>query len=240
MVWLYVAFLFIVPISVSAQSSSPNYQVEETQFGTGAEIDLNSPSYQAQSSSGSLGVGSSSSTNYDAEAGFLTAQEPFLEMIVNATTLDLGNLTTTAVSAGSMSFSVRTYLSSAYSVLTLSNPPTNESGYQLDPMSIAAGSSPGTEQFGINVVDNSSPDVGANPVNAPDNTFADGGPSSGYNTANQFKYVVGDSIARSAVTATNQAVGHTTYTISYIANISSITEAGVYTMGHDLVVVATY
>jgi len=230
----------MIPAVAAAQSTSPNYQVEEMTFGTGGGVDLNSTNYQAQGSAGSLGVGSGSSTNYDAESGFLTANEPFLEMIINNTNLDLGTLSQSSVSYGSVTFSVRSYLSSTYSVKTLSQPPTSEGGAQLAAMNTAAGSSPGTEQFGINLVDNATPNVGAYPSNIPDNTFADGQAASGYDTPDQFKYVVGDTIARSAATAGNQAVGQTNYTISYIANISSITPAGVYTMNHDLMAVATY
>jgi hypothetical protein len=81
---------------------------------------------------------------------------------------------------------------------------------------------------------------GANPLNVPDSSFADGEAATGYNTPNQYKYGQGDVIARSAATAGNQAVGRTDFTISYIANISSITPAGTYVMVHDIVVSATY
>lgn len=228
-----------LPASVYAQSST-NYKVEETFFGTGGEVDMNSTNYNAHGSAGSLGVGSSSSDNFDAEAGFVTPNAPFLEMIVNTSSLDLGNLSASSTSSGSATFSVRSYLSSTYSVMTLSQAPTSEGGAQLDPMTSTAAAAAGTEQFGINLVDNATPDVGAIPANVPDDSFADGEAASGYATADQFKYGVGDIIARSAKTAGNQAVGRTNYTISYIANISGITPAGLYTMNHDLVVVATY
>lgn len=237
---LVLGLLLLLPLPAAAQSSSTNYQVEEATFGSGGEVDLSSTNYRGQAGVGSLGVGSSSSANYDAESGFFTPNEPFLEMIVNASTINLGNLTTSSTASGSGTFSVRTYLSSTYSVKTLSPPPTSEGGAQLNPMTSGGSPSPGTEQFGINVVANSSPAVGSNPVNVPDNSFADGQAATGYDTANNFRYNVGDTIARAPATAGNQAVGQTNYTVSYIANISSITEAGSYTMNHDLVAVATY
>lgn len=238
---LTLAFmLLLLPASVAAQSSSTNYQVEEATFGTGGDVDLNSTNYQAQGGVGNLGVGSASSTNYDTEAGFFTPNEPFLEFIVNTTTVNLGDLTTSTTGTGTATFSVRTYLSSAYAIQTLSSPPTSEGGAQLDPMTTGAASAQGTEQFGINLRDNSSPNIGADLVNEPDGTFADGFVSTGYGTVNTFKYVQGQTIAGSPATPGNQAVGKTTYTLSYIANIGPLTEAGTYKMDHDLVAVTTY
>jgi hypothetical protein len=233
--------LMCVQVPVLAQSSSSgSYKVDEYQFGTGANNDLNSASYNANASVGSLGVGRSSSTNYDAEAGFITPNEPFLELFVNNSNIDLGNLDTSATGTGQGVFWVRTYLSSAYVVQTMSNPPTSEGGRVLAAKSTLGVPSPGTEEFGINLVDNTTPNIGADPLNVPDNTYADGTVNAGYNTPDQFKYGVGDIIAHSAATAGNQAVGRTDYTISYIANVNAITPAGTYVMVHDIVVTGTY
>lgn len=234
---------------VAAQYSSPNYRVEETFFGTGGELDPSSAAYKARQSAGSLAAGATSSSNYDAVAGFVTAHEPFLEMSVSDATVELGLLSDTATSSGAAqggpcncSFTIRTHLSSAYVVLTMSNPPTNEGGAVLDAKSVLGvpSTNQNTEEFGINLVDNTSPNIGVNALNVPDNTFADGTAATGYSTVDQFKYVVGDTVARSAATATNQAVGQTNYTISYIAKRKPLTEAGLFTMRHNLVVVATY
>jgi len=236
---LLVSCLFAAPV-MAQSSSSNNFRVDEYQFGSGGELENSSTNYKAQTAVGSLGVGRSSSTNYDMEAGFLTPNEPFLELFVNFSTVDLGVLDPSTTGTGTGTFWVRTYLSGAYVVQTMSQPPTSEGGAVLDAKTVLGAPSPGTEEFGINLVDNSSPDIGADPLNVPDNTFADGTVASGYNTANQFKYGVGDIIAHAAATLGNQAVGRTDYTISYIANVNSITEAGSYTMVHDIVVVATY
>lgn len=221
-------------------SSSSNYQVNEYQFGSGGELENSSTNYKAHTSVGSLGVGRSSSTNYDMEAGFITPNEPFLELFVNYAVVDMGVLDPSTTGTGSGTFWVRTYLSGAYVVQTMSQPPTSEGGAALDAKGTLGAPSPGTEEFGINLVANTSPNIGADPFNVPDNSFADGTIASGYNTSNQFKYGVGDIIAHAAATIGNQAVGRTDYTISYIANVSSITPAGTYTMVHDIVVVATY
>ena len=197
-----------------------------------------------------MAAGATSSANYDAVAGFVTAETPFLEMAVSDATVDFGVLSDTTTSSGAAvggpcncSFTVRTYLSSQYVVVTMSPPPTSEGGAVLAAKSTqgAASTTPSVEEFGINVKANTLPSVmGANPLNSPDNSFADGTAATGYEIANQFKYGIGETIARSALTPTNPAVGQTNYTVSYIAKSKPLTAAGRYVMNHDLVAVATY
>lgn len=203
-------------------------------------MDNTSASYQANTSVGSLGVGRSASTNYFAEAGFVTPNEPFLELFINTSTVNLGTLDPSTTATGNSIFWVRTYLSSNYIVQTMSPSLTSEGGAVINAKGTLGAPTPGTEEFGINLVDNSAPDIGANLLNVPDDTYADGQVVADYNTPNQFKYGQGDIIARSAASAAKQAAGRTDYTISYIANISSITEAGSYTMVHNIVVTGTY
>ena len=129
-------------------------------------------------------------------------------------------------------------MSSGYVVQTVSDPPTNTlpNSPALTALSTPTASSPGTEQFGINLVANTSPTTfGANPIQVPDNTFSFGTVASGYNTANLFKYVKGDTIAQST-----RSTGETDYTISYLYNISNVTSAGEYRLAHNLVATATY
>lgn len=233
--------IFIVLPVLAQESTSPNYRVNEYQFGSGGELDSTSTNFRAQSNVGSLGVGRSSSANYDAESGFVTPSEPFLELFINTTSVELGTLTTTQTATGNSIFWVRTYLSSDYIVQTMSPSLTSEGGAVIDAKSVLGAVSAGTEEFGINLVANSSPATfGNDPLNVPDNSFADGEIATGYSTPNQYKYGQGDVIARAAATIGNQAVGRTDYTISYIANINSITEAGSFTMIHDIVVTATF
>lgn len=231
--------VFVSPVFAQT-SSSNNYQATEYLFGTGAENNLNSTNFNANASVGSLGVGRSSSTNYDLEAGFLTPSEPFLELFINSTSVDLGTLDAGSTNTGTGVFWVRTYLSDAYVVQTMSPTLTSEGGATIPGKSSPGAPSVGTAEFGINLVDNGTPDIGSNPFNVPDNNFADAQAATDYNTPNQFKYAQGDIIARSAATLGNQAVGRTDFTISYIANMSPITPAGTYTMVHDIVVVGTF
>jgi hypothetical protein len=234
---LTVALSLVAGSHVFAQYVSPSYKAEETFFGGGGELDASSSSYKAQSSVGALGVGYGSSTSYQAYSGFLTPNEPFLEMTVNTSLVDLGVLDSTAAKTGNANFTVRAYTNSGYTVATVSPPPQTSTGVTLTPMSSLGASSVGTEQFGMNLRANTSPATfGADPTLQPDSTFADGHAATGYSTVNQYKYNQGDVIAQT----NTSGWGQTTYTISYIANITSITRAGAYSMAQDLVVVPTY
>jgi hypothetical protein len=179
----------------------------------------------------------SNSTYYQAYSGFLTPNEPFLEMGINTSLADLGVLDSTATKTASANFYVRAYTSSGYTVASVSQPPKTNTGLTLAAKTSLGPPIIGTEEFGMNLVANTLPATfGANPTKLPDATFAEGKAATGYNTTNQFKYNAGDVIANTS----DNGWGQTTYTISYIGNITSITRAGQYSMVQDLVVVPTY
>ncbi len=230
--------LLLVPVVVHAQTpSSTNYSVEESSFSSGSGIDSNSASYNARASAGDLGVGEAYSANYGAYAGPISPREEYLEMVVNATVIDLGTLTDSATSFGSGTFYVRAYMNSSYSVVTLSQPMTNEGGDVLDAKSSTGVPIIGTEEFGMNLVDNASPNIGSNPAPQPNASYANGEAAPGYDTADSFRYGVGETVAQHGG---NPAWGQTYFTISYIVNISGITPAGVYSMAHELTAVPTF
>ncbi len=243
---LVLAFALIFSGTVFAQYSSTNYKSNEVYFGSGGGTG-SSTNYQAQQSLGNLGVGRYNSTNYQAFGGFLTPNEPFLEMQIDTVTpVDLGTLDTAATKTGIAQFHVRAYIDSGYTVVTANQPPTYTSGagsHTLTGMSLG-GSSIGVEQFGINLRANTSPaSFGSDPAPQPSSTFAFGQAATGYNTINQYKYSAGDTIACSGTSGSCGTVsgwGQTNYTISYIANISLFTPAGKYSMVQDLVAIATY
>lgn len=237
---LLVCTTFVTDVPLAfAQYTSTNYQTNEIQFGIGGDLDSSSTNYKAQTSAGSLAVGNTSSTSYQAYSGFLTPNEPFLEMGIDTSTVNLGTLDASSTKTGTALFHVRTYVDSGYTVQTVSQPPvsTGLSPHTLTAMTSQGASAIGTEQFGINLKANTSPATfGADPAPFPDGTFAAGVAATGYDTTNQYKYNAGDTIAASG----GNGWGLTSFTISYIANIKSITQAGNYSVNHDLVVVATY
>src|SRR6202012_4988866 len=118
--------LLLAPAAAfAAQSSSPNYQVNEVFFGAGGALNDCSTNYCAKESLGETGVGKTSSTNYSAQAGFNTNRAPFLQFIVNGTNTNIGVLSTSSTATTTGTFSVKNYLSSGYQVVTVSNPPKN-------------------------------------------------------------------------------------------------------------------
>lgn len=218
----------------SPSYSSPSYGVDEVFFGSGGVNDANSANYNARASLGDLGVGNSSSTNFQAYAGFTTDTAPFIELTVNATDIDMGTLDASTTGIGTASFTIRTWLAEGYVITNGSTPPKN-GNYTITTLNTPTTSTQGAEQFGINLRDNTTPNIGANPVQIPDSNFSYGQVSPDYNNPDQFKYLQGDTIAFS-----NQSTSVTEYTISYIMNVSSLTPGGIYAMEHDLVATSTY
>jgi len=231
---LLVAGSVVALASVAAaQTSSQNYRVDEYFFGSGGELEACSDNYCSKQSAGELAVGNTSSSSYQANAGFNTTSDPILEVAVNGS-VDFGLLSTNATATGTANVQVRTYLSSGYNMIIVGSPPTY-SGRSLKAMSAGSQADPGTEQFGINLRNNSSPNIGADPEQVPDSTFSFGLPTADYNTPNEFKYQSGDTIAYS-----DSSSGQTNYTISMIANMSNLTAAGRYETKLSIIVVPVF
>lgn len=236
LIGLLLAFIFPVGTSL-AQYTSPNYQVDETFFGSGGNLENASANYKAKTAAGELGVGNVSSPNFQAYPGFNTTDRILLEVNVAGGVFDFGVLDTSQPHARTTTFTVRDYLSSGYSVQLLGSPPRNGS-YTLAAMSTAASSNPGTEQFGVNLAANnlSGPGpFGATPSQVPDSTFGFGVADSPYDTSNLFKYVEGDTVAHS-----DKSTGVTQYTLSMIANISRTTAGGAFGTSLFVRAVPTY
>lgn len=239
-------FLIIFGGVAFAQYSSGNYKANEVLFGSGGDNNQSSANYKAGVSAGALGVGNVSSASYQAYSGFLTPNEPFLELGIDTPVVNLGVIDINSTKSGIAAFHVRAYIDSGYTVQTMSQPPIYTSGAQnhtLAAKATLAAPTVGTEEFGINLVKNTNfcgagCDLGSNPSPQPNGTFATGVAATGYDTAGQFKYNVGDTIAQTP--SGSSGWGETDYTISYIADAGVLTPAGYYTMNHDLVVVATY
>ncbi len=236
---LFVSVLLLLLVgTVSAQQSqSSSYQINEAFFGTGGDLNACSGSYCTKQSAGELTVGNTKSTSYQAQAGFNTDRTPWIEAaIIGSPSVDLGVLETASTKTGTVQFSVKSYLSSGYVVQIYGSAPTN-SGHALSAMTGVA-SSVGTEQFGMNLVANTTPPVGSNLSHDPDypsEPFSFGTVDAAYSTANAFKYNSTDTIASSTSSSS-----YTMYTISYIANISPVTPGGTYATNQTIVATATY
>ncbi len=231
---LIIVLCGMQPLAVIAASSS-SFQIQEDFLGSGGVIDSSSASYQSFDSIGAVGVGDSAGTAYQTQSGYTTTNDPNLSFIVNTSSVSLGALTSGSTATGTATFSVLNYTSYGYIVQVLGNTPSN-GVHNLTALSSPTSSVAGTEQFGINLVANTAPATfGANPVQVPSSSFSYGVAASGYNTANQYKYVSGNTIASAPKTS-----GRTDFTVSYIANVATLTPGGSYSGSQTLIVVGTY
>ena len=237
---IMIVAVLTMPTSVFAQtSSSTNYQVEESGFAAGSNIDANSASYNSRISIGDLGVGQSESGSYIGFGGFISPDEEYIELVIPVATVDMGVLDPGTPGTGTATFSARSYLNDSYIIVSPRDPPSTTGGASLDPITTAAAFDANTEQFGMNLVANTAPaSIGAAPSRQPvdDGTFAFGEAASGYDTTNQYQYNAGDILARSVT----RGYGETDYTISYMINVTNTTPAGEYRMEQDLVMTATF
>ena len=224
-----------VAFAGAPQSASTNYQVNEVFFGSGGSLNSCSSSYCTKQSAGEVAIGNTASSSYQAQAGFNTDRNPYIQISVNNTHIDVGTLTTSTTATANANFTVKAYLASGYVVTTVSPPPTN-GGYTMQALSTPTASSTGVEQFGMNLRANSAPiTFGADPDQLPDSTFSFGQVEPNYDTPNAYMYHQGDAIAYSS-----KSSGNTEYTLSYIFNISHVTPGGTYTFDDVLVATGTY
>lgn len=218
----------------AATSTSPNYQMVESQFGSSDNNETCSDEFCAQATLGDLAVGGSADGNTTAEFGSVTPNEPSLDVIVEPGESSLGILTTEQTATKSAVIKVRNYLSNGY-ILQINGSPPKYGNHTLATQSTPTASTPGTEQFGINAVANTSPSVGSDPIQQPSSEFSFGTINSAYNTPNLFRYA-----SEAIVAQSNSSSGQTDYTISMIVNISNSTPAGRYAGDFSAVVVPVY
>lgn len=229
---LFVALLVgagITSQQVLAQTSkSPNYQMTESEIGNTAGGESCSGNYCSQVTVGNDSAASSASSP---ELGTVKYGEPMIELSVNAGASSLGQLSTERTGLKQIGLQIRNYETGGFRVQVVGTPP-KYGDHTLSALASPASSSPGTEQFGINVVANTSPSVGVNPVLQPGGGDATGLVMSGYNTPNRFKYVSGETVAQ-----TTANTGGADLTISMIVNISNTTPAGHYSGDYAAIVI---
>ncbi len=228
--------LFVLPTHATQTLQSPNYRFDESSIGTGGLMQGSSASYRVESATGDLSVGTAASSNFQVEAGSRTSADPTLTFKVDSAEADFGEFSAASTATSTASFSVINYTSYGYVVQLVGDPPKYGNN-EIAPMSATAASQPGVEQFGVNMVANTSPEsFGSNPDNgtSPDD-FGFGQITPNYSTPNQFRYVSGESIASAP-----KSSGKTTYTLSYIVNVTPLTPSGQYTGDQTLVVTGTY
>ena len=229
---IIIGAFVIAPLTYALDPKSTNFRFDESSIGTGGLYDASSNNYKANSSTGDINVGTTTSGNYQVDAGTKTQRDPTLSFTVNSGLIQFGQLTPTQTLTGTSTFSVSNYTSYGY-VVQLTGPTPTTGNHSIANMDVAATPQTGIEQFGINLVANTAPvSFGANPDNGQ---FGYGSVMPNYATANKFRYISGETIAHAP-----KSSGVTNYTISYIVNVGPLTAGGQYNANQTLVVTGTY
>ncbi len=137
---------------------------------------------------------------------------------VAGSTVALGTLTTTTTGSGTSVMAASTNAGSGYAI-TLNGATLTSGANTITALASQTASSQGTSQFGVNLKDNATPNVGAEVSGSGSGTA-----TANYGTADQYRFVTADSVASAAASTLAN-----TFTASYIANISSVTKPGAYT-----------
>lgn len=145
------------------------------------------------------------------------------------TSVSLGVLTTSSTGTGTSQIGVTTNAGSGYSI-TVNGTTLTSGSNTIAALASPANSTQGTAQFGINLKSNTTPSVGSDPAGAGSAT-----PSSGYGTANSFTFVNGAQIA-----SAGSYDDFRLFTVSYIANITSVTPPGTYSTTLTYICTATF
>ena len=157
------------------------------------------------------------------------AVDETLAFTLSSSTVALGTLTSASAASSTSTMSASTNATNGYAV-TVNGSTLTSGANTITALSSASASAAGTKQFGLNLVANSTPSVGANVTGA-----GSGAAGTGYGTANNFKFATGDQVA-SAAGPTNS----NSYTISYLANIDAVTNPGAYSTVLTYVATANY
>jgi len=132
---------------------------------------------------------------------------------------DMGTLSADSTLTAQSQMAVGTNASGGFAI-TANGYPLSAGTHVIDGPLAPTESKPGTNQFGINLVENSAPDIGKD----PEGTWANAVASPDYSQPNKFKYVSGDVVAFSPNVSLMKK-----FTVSYIVNANEKLKAGVYT-----------
>ena len=159
-------------------------------------------------------------TAANTEVSVTATVDPTLTFSLGAATVALGTLSTSAVTFGSHTASIATNGASGFT-LTYNGATLTSGANTITAMGAANTSTIGSEEFGINLRDNATPDIGATvTTNAGTCTAI----AANFDTVDSFSYTASTTTSLATAAAPADCV----YTVSYIANIATTTEAGSY------------
>ncbi len=148
---------------------------------------------------------------------------------ITGTAVNLGTFSPASTNTGTSLMSASTNAGSGYAITV--NGTTLTSGSNTIPaLAVQTASSVGVSQFGMNLVANTTPSVGANVSGS-----GSGSVTANYGTTNLFRFVTGDIVGNASV-STNANL----YTSSYIVNVAGSQAAGLYTATFTYICTATF
>lgn len=143
--------------------------------------------------------------------------------------IDMGTFSPNSTASDTSQMQAATNAGDGY-VITVEGTTLTSGSNDIPELSSPTTSQTGTSQFGINLRDNGSPNVGEEPSGSGDGDYV-----SPYGTVDEFVYNSGDTIASATgPTDTN------TYTVSYITNIAPFQAAGNYSTTLTYIATATF
>lgn len=233
---LFAVFIYSTGYTASVvHANSPqsaNYQLDESTVGAGGLVQSSSTNFQASTATSDIAVGEAASANFQVQSGSKTTNDPALSFAIETAAPNFTDFSPSSTAISTATFSVTNYTSYGYVVQIAGTTPTN-GNHSLPSMAITEPAQAGLEQFGINLVANTLPtSFGANPDHGQ---FGVGSAAPNYGTPNEFRFVNGETIATAP-----KSSGRTVYTISYIANVDSLTPGGQYKSKQTIIVTGTY
>ena len=217
----------IIPITlVCAAMSSDNYKINADSINVGGS-QSNSASYKMEDTVGEMGTGESASGSYIMEAGYQAmvgaAADPTLSFNVTDAIVALGALSASGVQTDTATMTAATNATGGYSITVFGSTLTSGSDTIEEIGADAEVSATGTEQFGMKISKSGNEGVAVAPYNH-DTNYAYFGVSSA------------DECANSASGPSET----TTFTMEYMANITTTTEAGSYSAIHTYICTGTF
>ena len=156
---------------------------------------------------------------------------PVLTFSVGTSTIALGTLSSGSTAVSSHTIAVTTNATGGFA-LTYNGPTLTSGSSTIPAYSSLSSSVSGTAGFGINLKSNSAPSIGSNPTTNAGTCNV----SSDYNTTNKFTWVA----STPTQIASSPSVADCSYTVSYVANISSVTPAGSYSSATTYIATGTF
>lgn len=154
-----------------------------------------------------------------------------LTFTLAATTVPLGTINASTTGSGTSTMIVGTNGTYGYSVSYNPTATLTSGANTITALAAQTASQLGQKQFGINLRDNATPNVGSDKTGAVGGTVA-----ANYNTADSFMFNTSGDVVATA----SGPVNTTTYTTSYIANVTTDTAAGAYSTSINYIATANF